>query len=369
MLTAQNAPVQATPWWRSFWRQVRANLLVCLLIAVLISALFKDNFWRTLVFSLCIGLSIQGLIYLGMVGFCRLRRSLGHRGPALDNGWPGWAWMAPWALLAALVGHSLGTALGGWLTSTAVNPVAWLNNPRTLFVMLTLTLGVTLAFTLHFYNEGRLAEAQLRTDAAQRLATEHQLKLLQTQLEPHMLFNSLANLRVLIGLDPARAQAMLDHMVAYLRATLSASRADTHPLAAEFERLQDYLALMAIRMGPRLQVTLDLPEDLRALPVPPLLLQPLVENCIKHGLEPKLEGGRLLVQARRDGTRLLLTVRDTGVGLANAAKTTPSADSGFGTDQVRQRLQALHGEQARFSLQAAPDADGGTLATIDLPCP
>ena len=130
-----------------------------------------------------------------------------------------------------------------------------------------------------------------------------------------MLFNTLANLRVLIGLDAPRAQAMLDHLNAYLRATLGASRAPWHPLSAEFDRLADYLALMAVRMGPRLQVVLDLPDELRRLPLPPLLLQPLVENAIKHGLEPKVAGGRIEVGARRDGDMLELSVRDSGVGI------------------------------------------------------
>ena len=134
-------------------------------------------------------------------------------------------------------------------------------------------------------------------------AAEARLRLLEAQLEPHMLFNTLANLRALIGVDPQRAQTMLDHMIAYLRATLRASRADAdrpHTLQDEFARLQDYLELMAIRMGPRLQFALELPEALATQPVPPLLLQPLVENSIQHGLEPKVEGGRITVRASQE---------------------------------------------------------------------
>ena len=100
------------------------------------------------------------------------------------------------------------------------------------------------------------------------------------------------------GVDAARAQQMLDHMIAYLRATLDASRAANHPLQAEFDRLRDYLELMAIRMGPRLSYAIDLPPQLADWPVPTLLLQPVVENSIQHGLEPKVEGGRITVSAR-----------------------------------------------------------------------
>jgi LytS/YehU family sensor histidine kinase len=111
---------------------------------------------------------------------------------------------------------------------------------------------------------------------------------------------------------------------------------------------------------------MDLPDELRALPVPPLLLQPLVENCIHHGLEPKVAGGRIELMARRDGKQLRLTVRDTGIGLADAPA---SQGAGFGTTQVRERLSALFGDQAALTLATAADAEGGTQATVTLPLP
>ncbi|MDQ1260375.1 MAG: histidine kinase, partial [Pseudomonadota bacterium] len=192
----------------------------------------------------------------------------------------------------------------------------------------------------------------------------------ETQLEPHMLFNTLANLRVLIALDPARAQAMLDHLIAYLRATLSASRATLHPLADEMDRLRDYLELMAVRMGPRLAYALEVPEALHAIPVPPLLLQPLVENAIRHGLEPQVEGGRITVRACTDANqRLVLEVCDTGAGLAPGAPTTPAAPSApgrsFGLAQVRERLATLYGDQGTIELIAQPA--GGTCARVQFP--
>jgi LytS/YehU family sensor histidine kinase len=180
-----------------------------------------------------------------------------------------------------------------------------------------------------------------------------------------MLFNTLANQRVLIGLDAAAAQQMLDRLIAFLRATLEASRLPAHPLATEYARVADYLALMAIRMGPRLQVELELPPALAAQPVPPLLLQPLVENAIKHGLEPHVAGGRLVLSAHADGEMLVLQVRDTGIGLAQAA--TATAGTRFGLAQVRERLATLHGARASLVVAPAPDADGGTVATIQLP--
>ncbi|HYF43450.1 MAG TPA: histidine kinase, partial [Ramlibacter sp.] len=175
-----------------------------------------------------------------------------------------------------------------------------------------------------------------------------------------MLFNTLANLRALIAVDPQRAQTMLDHMIAYLRSTLDASLATTHPLQAEFDRLRDYLELMAIRMGPRLAFTLDLPPDLAAQPVPALLLQPLVENAIKHGLEPKVDGGRITVSARREQGQLVLDVVDTGVGPGEAASA-----KGFGLAQIRERLATLYGPVAAMEFVAnRPD---GTRATVRFP--
>jgi sensor histidine kinase YesM len=183
-----------------------------------------------------------------------------------------------------------------------------------------------------------------------------------------MLFNTLANLRALIVVDPARAQTMLDHMIAYLRATLSASRADPnrpHTLQDEFARLQDYLELMAIRMGPRLQYTLDLPEALLQQPVPPLLLQPLVENSIQHGLEPKVEGGSIRVSASRQGELLCLEVQDSGLGLPAPTAGTAQGQQGFGLQQVRERLHTAYGALGTIKIGAT--GAEGTRASITFP--
>jgi sensor histidine kinase YesM len=354
------------------WGEVWLNLLVCLLIAVVLSLLTRSSFALNLVFSLCIGLSIQTLIGLGRHGIARWLIGRGRSNDALREGWPGWRWMGPWVVLSVVLGYEFGTALASLLADLPYKPFRMFSSPRMMGVVLLITLLVSMGFTYAFYSQGRLAAAAAEAQAARRLASEHQLKLLQSQLEPHMLFNTLANLRVLIGLDPQRAQAMLDRLIGYLRATLTASRAEAHPLAAEFDRLADYLALMAIRMGPRLQVVLDLPAPLRDLPVPPLLLQPLVENAIKHGLEPQVQAGRLQVQARQQGQQLVLTVRDTGVGLTGTDAAAPALDgvgTGFGTVQVRERLQALYGSAATLTLAPADDAEGGTLATVTLPWP
>ena len=151
-----------------------------------------------------------------------------------------------------------GYALAGWLLDSPI-PAPGRQQWRTLVIVVSVSLVASAGFTLVSWGRARLAASEARAERAQRAAAENQLRLLQSQLEPHMLFNTLANLRVLIGVDPARAQQMLDRLNSYLRATLNGSRASTHPLSAEFDRLRDYLELMSIRMGPRLAFTLDLP--------------------------------------------------------------------------------------------------------------
>lgn len=277
------------------------------------------------------------------------------------HGWPGIALVVGGIAVGYLLGSGIADRLCflfGWQQSD----IGVRENLTRSSILITALAGI--AGTYYFYSSHKSAYLERKMGETSRQADEARLRLLETQLEPHMLFNTLANLRALITTDPPRATAMLDRMIAYLRATLSASRQGTHPLAAEFERLQDYLELMAVRMGPRLHYTLDLPPELATCPVPALLLQPLVENSIAHGLEPKVEGGSITVQARRDGAQLVLEVIDTGLGLD--ASQGSSGGTGFGLAQVRERLATEYGAQAALNFVAG--GEGGTRATITFPC-
>ena len=297
-------------------------------------------------------LSIQVLLNLAI-------RIAGERRP----GWPPLAWTVGAVLLGTVLGYTLGGLLGNLLMGRGMlNPLSGLNS-RQVLASLAFALVPGAIIVWYYHTRERLATAEAQAQNAQRLAAENQLRLLQSQLEPHMLFNTLANLRVLIALDPARAQTMLDRLIGFLRATLNASRLPLHPLSEEFARVDDYLALMTVRMDTRLQVQLHMPPELANVPVPPLLLQPLVENCIKHGLEPQVAGGRIEVKAASDGHQLLLTVRDTGVGLDAAA----TSGTRFGLSQVKERLHTLYGPAAGLNIAAATDAEGGTLVSLHLP--
>jgi len=328
-------------------------------IAGLLATMSGGPFSHILLYSECIGLSIWTIVEVG-------RRLICGAAQAWPRGWRGPALVAFACPVGYVIGVTLADAIFGYSTWSA-----YLRHPA----QLARDFGPTVFFCA-VVAAGFLAHGQARAQRAHVAASAHEatiarLDMLQSQLEPHMLFNTLANLRALIAADPARAQEMLDHLIAFLRATLAASRQSEHPLSDEFARLDDYLALMRVRMGDRLRATTTLPPELATLHVPPLLLQPLVENAIKHGLEPQRGAGQLQVDARVDGTTLVLRVADTGRGLeaAAAAKArepaAPAHASGFGLAQVRERLQTLYGDAAAFTL--VPRPEGGTLAEIRLP--
>jgi len=336
--------------WIAKAQHLLQTLAFCLAASAIQYAFRPERSYEIpLIYSVCIGTSIWLLIDFGRELFPSSRQT----------GWPQGhsRWLLPLGAVAG--GYLLGTLAGdGWFGWSSWSEVGLATLPASLLI--TALAGTAASY--YFYSKTQ--SSYLRTQMAQASyqASQARLKMLETQLEPHMLFNTMANLKVLIDMDTARAQVMLDHLIAYLRATLNASRASTHSLQAEFDRLRDYLELMEIRMGPRLSFELDLPAVLAALEVPTLLLQPLVENAIAHGLEPKVEGGSITVRASRSAGMLTLEVRDTGVGL-----TGPAAAGGFGLTQVRERLATSYGDQAHLEL--LPDQAIGLGVRITLPCP
>ncbi len=346
---------------RPWYSDLLAILGVGLLVGLLLFVMRGGRFWITMLYSMsiatCIGYSI-GLLQHGVARW--LLRS-DPDNPKLCAGWPGWPWMLGCIAVGTLIGHELGTLLAAGLLGHKPYLLVTASQ-RQLLLGGGFTLLISLVATAYFYNRERMRDLELERTAVQRLAAEAQLRALQSQLEPHMLFNTLAHLRVLIKLRPDDAQAMLDELIAYLRATLQGSRQQLHPLGREFERVDDYLKLMQRRMGARLRVELSLPPELAQAAVPPLLLQPLVENAIQHGLEPHVDGGLLRVSASRDGDRLLLQVDDDGSGLTQAP---PSTGTGFGTQQVRERLFTQYGKTAGFEL--LPGTPRGTRARLWLP--
>jgi sensor histidine kinase YesM len=329
--------------------------LVC---ALTITYLIRmgGSFTENLVFSMCIGTLAWLLIDGGRMLLW------GEEKP------PGLPFLLM-TLLALLLAQMAGSALGAWLLDMPGHPVLPTASSHAASILLFSVLA-GLAATWFFWNRGKLAFLQAQAEAEkarvagiERQAMQAQLQMLQAQIEPHMLFNTLANLQGLIAADPPRAQMLLEQLIAYLRATLKSSRAAATTLAEEFSLMDAYLGLMSIRMGERLSYRLDLPPPLAGLQIAPMLLQPLLENAIRHGLEPKIDGGRLDVGAARDGANLVLTVRDTGLGLQAPA----SHGTRLGLENIRERLHALYGPGA--SLVLADGAPCGTVATLILPMP
>jgi sensor histidine kinase YesM len=351
---------------RAVLRRLPLMVALCFAIACLNWLIDRHWFGWKLVYSFSIGFCcwfiIDGtrLLTHWLMEKQRLARGLPSTGADTRLGWPV---MLPAVLLAVVLGPTLGMAIADSF-SGGESKAIWQWGSMQARITLVITLVATAFAVIGFTVMDRLARLREQEAHARQVAAENQLRLLQSQLEPHMLFNTLANLRVLIGVDSARAQEMLDRLIGFLRSTLAASRQPTHPLADEFARLHDYLALIAIRMGPRLRTELDLPAELHTLPVPPLLLQPLVENSIQHGLEPKVEGGTLSVKARRSSEVLILTVVDDGVGLTESSHPHPGA-SRFGVQQIRDRLATLYGDRASFCLLRGEPA--GTVAEVILP--
>lgn len=352
---------------RWLMRQLLHVLVIALIITLVLMAVFGQPFGRTLLYCLSISFFCAAVINVLRYGLGWIRWQVLNRmgrAPAEPFDWPGWPLMVVCLVLGTAIGYTLGVEAGNLVTGLQERSLLTSPLRRVLSVMV-IALIPGFGATLFFLSRHRIAAAEARAETLRRQAAETQLRLLESQLEPHMLFNTLANLRVLIGMDADRAQAMLDHLIAFLRATLAASQAERHALRDEFARLADYLALMQVRMGQRLRFEFDLPPEAADLPVPPLLLQPLVENAIKHGLEPHVEGGTLWVRAvvMTDGVRL--DVEDDGAGYAPPA--TPAPGSGFGTRQIRERLAVVYGARASLQVQARPG--GGTLASIHVPRP
>lgn len=276
------------------------------------------------------------------------------------NGWHDWR---TWVFYTSL---SIGLALAGVVLGLAIVGRIWtLELPMTELLrdasfwrqFMLVSAVISLGMSLYYRNK-------LRAERLQSSVTEAQLRLLQGQIEPHFMFNTLANVQSLIDFDPERAKQMLERFTDYLRAGLGQLRGESGTLAQEFEMLEAYLGLMQLRMGERLKVELRLPAELSGIELPPLLAQPLVENAVHHGIEPQIAGGTVSVCARRVDGRLWIEVADDGQGLDGPKH---RAGNGMALGNIRARLEARFGPSARLEL--LPRDGGGTLARLQIPLP
>jgi LytS/YehU family sensor histidine kinase len=202
-------------------------------------------------------------------------------------------------------------------------------------------------------------------EALKRQVVEARMAAMQAQVEPHFLFNTLASIDHLIETDPGRASTMQKNLIALLRASMptmrEANAKGTRDLGRELAVIRPYLEILKVRMEERLQTEVRVPDGLLSADFPPMMLQGLVENAIKHGLEPKAEGGKLTVSAEVVHGKLAVTVADTGLGFGKA----PTAGTGIGLSNIRERLQLLYGSKATLTVTENPG--GGTAVTIIVP--
>ena len=281
---------------------------------------------------------------------------------------------SPWEksrpILRLIIAVAIGTLLGVTLT-IVVKGYTWdyvvARAPLfgwNIFTGFVNGLFVSLFFYVK-YRETQAAAALHKAEAARHLmskqAIEAELKLMQAQVEPHFLFNTLASVQYLTETDPQEANRLLGHLIDYLRAALPQLRASSTTLGKEVALAEAYLNILRTRMGPRLGFTIDVSPGLATHPFPPNLLISLVENAIKHGIEPAANGGTIRVQARREASALVVTVHDTGRGLNAAFR----SGQGVGLANVRDRLAALYGAHGRFTLEST--SPSGTCATLVIP--
>ncbi len=240
-------------------------------------------------------------------------------------------------------------------------------------IMAFIPLFIMLLIAKYYIGRSRRAieVANVKTKEAEfanvnRQIVEAKLMALQAQVEPHFLYNTLANVQALTEVDPALANKMTGHLIQYLRAALPKMRENISTVGQEMELVTAYLNILKIRMGERLEFSVDIPADCLALPFPPLMLPSLVENAIKHGLEPQREGGRIDVIALKIGegatAKIRLMVKDTGRGLTDAPI---QAGGGVGLTNVRERLLALFGDAASLTLES--NQPKGVIASIEVP--
>ena len=220
--------------------------------------------------------------------------------------------------------------------------------------------AITRAISRRVAEHRRNEQAAAQQTVTEKELTVAKLSLLHAQVEPHFLYNTLASAQYLTRSDPARADEMLGNLITYLRHSLPRTEDSLSTLGEELERARAYLEILKIRMGNRLALQIEVPDALKSIPFPTMMLQTLVENAIKHGLEPKSGGGTVWIIARTIDDTLAVTVADDGQGF-NAE----SSGTGIGLKNVRERLRLAYGGTASFAIVA--NFPSGVAATINIP--
>jgi signal transduction histidine kinase len=307
-----------------------------------------------------IGNMVGFLVHGGLVGLALLLRGWPHRqtGPV----------RSVYYISVVAVLSVIGIALGNDVLQGR-NPLHYLDDYAELAPIVPFALVMSLLMLVLTTVAQRRAQAELQQvrqreeiAATAQLLTEAKLRALQAQIEPHFLYNTLANVLSLIDTQPAQARHMLERFIDFLRASLHASRADSATVGAELDLAAAYLDVLAVRMGQRLRYRIEADDAARAATIAPMLIQPLVENAVMHGLEPKVAGGTIVLRAHVVDGHLAIEVADDGVGIGNAP---PRSGGGVGMANVKARAQSVHGAAAQVQLLENPG--GGAIVRLVLP--
>jgi sensor histidine kinase YesM len=248
--------------------------------------------------------------------------------------------------------------------------------PQLAFLIILTSIVIKATFKQQIQAEEKATAATYLAEAEQlkRQLVEARMATMQAQVEPHFLFNTLASIDHLIETDPPRASLMQKSLIALLRATLPTLREQSpntvRYLGQELSVIRPYLDIQKMRMEDRLQIQWDIPEGLHSAEMPNMMVLSLVENAFKHGLEPKAEGGTLVLRAEVSHGKLVVTVKDSGVGYfpADQNAQSESTQGGFGLKNIRERLALIYGDQASLSIRALEPYEGsGTLAILTMP--
>lgn len=309
-------------------------------IAVVLSVINPGVlFWHNFIYSQCIGLSVM-LVNGTVVNL-------------LKNSIIRWAALSVSLPASVVLGMTLAFALSG------------VGSWRDEYTFQTLVIGlffgligsITLLLSERIHEE--IKHRQLLKSEGEKREIEAHLKMLQAQIEPHFLFNTLANVSSLIDSDPALAKQLLERLNDWLRVALVRARSHHATLGDELDMLENYLQILKIRFGERLRWRMDVAEEASQAVFPPMLLQPLVENAVRHGIEPKIGGGEIFIRVNIEKATLLVEVSDSGVGLVG------DESEGAGLANIRARLATLFGDEGKLML--ADNARGGVTATLELP--
>lgn len=247
-----------------------------------------------------------------------------------------------------------------WFLVMAFGVIVGWPEPAVDFVLISFGMKVLAGGKRRAELQAKEASAKANVAELERSLAEARVAALQAQVEPHFLFNTLALIGQLIETNPPEAARVHQHLIDYLRAALPQMRGGASgTLGKQLELSKAYLSIMQARMKERLAVRYNVPDFLKSAPFPPMMLQTLIENSIKHGLEPKIEGGTIDVNARVDGATLEVQVCDDGVGIDL------HADDGVGLANIRERLALLYGKDAELVISAP--ASGGACAAVRIP--